>query len=174
MVFAKSFYDIDVCDPKGRIIRLDRYKGKTLLVVNIATGCGFREQLQEIEACYLKLKHLDFIPLAFPSNQFYQEPMSDCHIQSYLQETASLTFPIFQKVQVNGHNAHPLFKFLSTKLPGVLGTTSIKWNFTKFFLDRTATPLKRFSPITSMDLVSDVIEYHLSQNSPPPAQGKPD
>ena len=152
-----SIYHIDVCDIDGQILRLDKYRGKYLLVVNMATQCGFREQLEEIEACYQALKDDNLVILGFPSDQFNQEPLDNEEIRIHYNERKVVTFPIFQKIYVNGNNAHPLFKHLSLMCPGIFGSRNIKWNFTKFFIDNNGIPVRRFSPVTNMVLIEDYI-----------------
>lgn len=157
----KSFYDIDVCNLDGKITRLEAYRGSIVMVVNIASECGFNEQLSEMEACYQSLKSDGFVILAFPSDQFKQEPLEDNEIQAFNEERFQVTFPIFKKVYVNGESAHPLFRYLCTALPGIFGSRSIKWNFTKFIIGRDGTPLKRFSPITHSEVVVEYVRHLL-------------
>ena len=166
MEHSSSIYHIDVCTIEGKILRLEHYKGKFLLIVNLATQCGFREQLEEIESCYQSLKPHNFEILGFPSDQFNQEPLDNEEIQIYYRERKTVSFPIFQKVYVNGQNAHPLFKHLSLMCPGIFGSRPLKWNFTKFFVDHNGVPIRRFSPITNMVLIEDYIREYIitSQN----------
>ncbi|MEC8063575.1 MAG: glutathione peroxidase [Pseudomonadota bacterium] len=150
---VRTLYNIDVCDVNGSIIRLDKYKGQLLLIVNIASECGFSLQMQELDELYQNYSRYGFTVLAFPSDQFNQEPLDDEGLQCYYQEQKSLHYPIFKKVSVNGPEAHPLFKYLTFQLPGIFGTRNIKWNFTKFLVSATGRPLHRYSPITSIEVV---------------------
>ncbi|MEC8977731.1 MAG: glutathione peroxidase [Pseudomonadota bacterium] len=150
-------YDFDLCTVDGKIIRMDAFKGKFILIVNIASECGFSEQLQELENCYQALKDQGLVVLAFPSDQFRQEPLDNEELHAYHTECRIVSFPIFQKIYVNGEHAHPLFKYLSLYCPGIFGTRSLKWNFTKFLVDANGKPIRRFSPITNMVLIQDYI-----------------
>ena len=157
-MYIKSVYDIDICTPSGKIVRMRNYEDNIIMVVNIASECGFNQQLREMEACYQYFKEEKFTILGFPSDQFNQEPLEDDEIIITNEKRFSVTFPLFNKVLVNGKHAHPLFQYVSKSLPGIFQTESIKWNFTKFIIDRDGTPIKRFSPITHIDVVSGYIE----------------
>tara|TARA_B100001989_G_scaffold248634_1_gene222546 strand:+ start:634 stop:1128 length:495 start_codon:yes stop_codon:yes gene_type:complete len=157
-MYIKSIYDIDICTPSGKIVRMRNYEGSIVMVVNIASECGFNQQLREMEICYQYFKDEKFTILGFPSDQFNQEPLEDDEIIITHEQRFQVTFPLFNKILVNGKHAHPLFQYLSQKLPGIFGSQSIKWNFTKFIIDRDGTPLKRFSPITHIDAVSEYVE----------------
>ena len=141
-----SVYNFKAKDINGNEISLESYKGKNLLIVNTASECGFTPQYEKLQK--LKEKYQDELEiLAFPCNQFGgQESGSDQEIKEFCDLRFNISFPLFSKVEVNGKNAHPLFEYLKESLPGVLGTKKIKWNFTKFFLDKDGKPVKRFAP----------------------------
>ena len=157
VMYIETLYDIDVCDVYGKIIRMDNYRDHIVMVVNIASECGFNQQLAEMEQCYQYFKDDKFVILGFPSDQFNQEPLEDDEIAIQNEKKFKVTFPLFKKVLVNGGHAHPLFQYLSQALPGIWGTQSIKWNFTKFIIDRDGTPLRRFSPVTHIDVVNEYV-----------------
>jgi glutathione peroxidase len=131
----------------GELISLDTYKNKVLLIVNVASHCGFTKQYAGLEKLQEQYHSLGFEVLAFPCNQFgAQEPGSDAEIASFCQLNYKTTFPLFSKIDVNGPNASPLYVYLKKTAPGLLGTEAIKWNFTKFLLDKNGIPVKRFAP----------------------------
>jgi glutathione peroxidase len=126
---------------------LSAYRGQPLLIVNVASKCGFTPQYAGLEALYRKYRDRGFIVLGFPCDQFgHQEPGDEAQIKSFCSLTYDVTFPLFAKVSVNGANAHPLYRFLKEARPGVLGTEAIKWNFTKFLIGKNGEPLKRYAP----------------------------
>jgi glutathione peroxidase len=128
---------------------LQNYDGKVLLVVNVASHCGFTGQYKELESLYQKLNPEGFEIMAFPCNQFgNQEPGTSAQIQSFCEKNYAISFPLFEKIEVNGSNTHPLYEYLKKAAPGILGTTSIKWNFTKFLVSRSGKPTKRYDSIT--------------------------
>ncbi|XGV96824.1 MAG: glutathione peroxidase [Leptolyngbya sp. BL-A-14] len=144
-----SLYDFTVTSIEGEPISLNTYQGKVLLIVNTASQCGFTPQYKGLQALYDKYNSQGFEVLGFPCNQFgQQEPGSTSEIQSFCEMRFGVTFPLFQKIDVNGSNAHPLFKYLTKAAPGILGTEAIKWNFTKFLVDQTGTVVKRYSSLT--------------------------
>lgn len=153
-----SIYDFEVLDSKQQPVSLSEYKGKILLIVNVASRCGFTNQYAELQNIYKKYHDKGFEILAFPCNQFgAQEPGSNAEISEFCSVNFNITFPIFDKVIVNGAGELPLFKYLKDELPGVLGTKSIKWNFTKFLIDRNGKPIKRYSStIKPMSILSDI------------------
>lgn len=131
----------------GESVSLEAYKGKVLLIVNTASKCGFTPQYKGLEALYKKYKDQGLEVLGFPCNQFgKQEPGSNAEISEFCELNFGVTFPLFSKVEVNGNNAHPLFKTLKQQAPGILGTQRIKWNFTKFLVGRDGKVEKRFAP----------------------------
>ncbi|WP_026893002.1 glutathione peroxidase [Lacrimispora aerotolerans] len=141
-----NLYDITVMDMKQNPVSLSDYKGKVLLIVNTATGCGFTPQYEGLEALYGKYKDQGFEILDFPCNQFgHQAPGSEEEIHEFCQLTYKVSFPQFAKIEVNGANESPLYTHLKASQSGVLGS-GIKWNFTKFLVDRNGNVLKRFAP----------------------------
>jgi glutathione peroxidase len=137
---------------------LKNYSGKVLLVVNVASQCGFTGQYRELESLYQSLQSEGLEILAFPCNQFgSQEPGSPEQIQSFCERTYSVTFPMFEKIEVNGSNTHPFYDFLKNAAPGLLGTTAIKWNFTKFLISRDGLQVKRYASSTSpKEIMGDI------------------
>lgn len=140
-----ELYNITVKDNKGNDVQLSDYKDSVLLVVNTAVKCGLSPQYDGLQNLYNQYKDAGFIVLDFPSNQFLQSPESNEDTETICKTNYGTTFPIFDKVNVNGENASPLFKFLRQEKGGVLGNT-IKWNFTKFLVDRNGQVVKRFAP----------------------------
>jgi glutathione peroxidase len=170
-----NFYDITVKHPSGEMISMKDYEGKVVLVINSATGCGFTPQYTELEALYEKYKEEGFIILDFPCNQFMnQAPGNDEEIKEFCNSRYNVTFPIFSKVEVNGENEASIFKFLKEALPfegkglkmkllAKLSKTSkskgdIRWNFTKFLIDRNGNPIKRFEPTDKLSLIEDKLK----------------
>ena len=142
-----SIYDIEVTTIEGQTQKMDAYRGKTLLVVNVASKCGFTPQYEGLQALYDRYKDKGFAVLGFPCDQFgHQEPGNEAEIQRFCSSTYNVTFPLFGKIDVNGSDAHPLFKFLKSERKGLLGSESIKWNFTKFLVGADGTVLKRYAP----------------------------
>lgn len=155
-----SVYDYKATTLRGEEESLSKYKDKVLLVVNTASKCGFTPQFKGLQELYDKFKDRGFEVLGFPSNQFAgQEPGSSEDIEQYCQINYGVTFPMYEKVDVKGDTAHPLFQYLTREAPGVLGTKAVKWNFTKFLVDREGRVLKRFSPSTSPEKIeADIAE----------------
>jgi len=155
----KSIYDFKAQLNNGRELDLSVYKNKVLLVVNTASKCGFTPQYAGLEAVYQEFRNQGFEILAFPSNQFMnQEPLSDEEIQQFCALNYGVSFPVFKKVDVNGSNTHPLFEFLKSNARGLLGSKNIKWNFTKFLVNRQGKPVKRFAPQTRPEEMRNEIE----------------
>jgi glutathione peroxidase len=143
---AKSVFDFTVKDINGQDVSLAQYKGKFLLVVNVASKCGFTPQYTGLEQLFEELKD-NVVVLGFPCNQFgAQEPGDAEEIKNFCSLTYDVKFPLFQKVDVNGSNAAPLYQFLKSEKPGLLGTEAIKWNFTKFLVNREGQVVKRYAP----------------------------
>jgi glutathione peroxidase len=141
-----KIYDFKVIDIDGNETDLKQYEGKYILVVNTASKCGLTNQYADLEKLYKNLND-ELVILAFPCNQFAnQESGTNEEIKSFCLNTYYVSFPIFEKIDVNGKNAHPLYEYLKSELPGALSSTVIKWNFTKFLIDKDGTPLKRFAP----------------------------
>lgn len=138
---------------KGETVSLDQFKGKTLMIVNTASKCGLTPQYEGLEKLYQNYKDKDFLVLGFPCNQFvHQEPGSADEIESFCEVNYGVSFPMFEKVDVNGKDAHPLFKYLKRELGGFLGS-KIKWNFTKFVIDQNGNPIKRYAPTTKPESI---------------------
>ena len=142
-----ELYDINVKDNNLNNVEMSEYKGKILLIVNVASKCGFTPQYKDLESLYKKYKDQGLEVLGFPCNQFgAQEPGSNEEIQSFCQLNYNVTFKLFDKIDVNGRKTSPLFKHLKNQSPGILGTEGIKWNFTKFLVNKDGEVVKRFSP----------------------------
>lgn len=150
-----SVYSFKVEDSKGDLVDLSTYKGKTLLIVNVASKCGFTKQYTPLEAMYKKYEDKGLVILAFPCNQFlFQEPGTNEEIQSFCQLKYGVTFPVFGKINVNGKEAHPLYKYLKDQTGG----DSIKWNFNKFLLDKNGKIIKRYASGDSLEgLEADIL-----------------
>ena len=150
-----SLYDIDVTTIDGASQSMAEYRGKALLIVNVASQCGFTPQYTGLEALYVAYKDKGFAVLGFPCDQFgHQEPGTEAEIQSFCTLNYQLTFPLFAKVEVNGGNAHPLFRVLKSERPGLLGSEAIKWNFTKFLVGKDGTVLKRYAPTDTPEQIT--------------------
>jgi glutathione peroxidase len=151
-------YDFDAISLDGQPRPLREFTGKVLLIVNTASKCGFTPQYEGLEKLFQKYHGQGLEVLGFPCNQFgSQEPGSETEIGAFCQKNYGVNFPMFAKVDVNGDTAHPLYQWLKASAPGVLGTEKIKWNFTKFLIDRTGKVVTRFAPVTKPDeLAEDV------------------
>ncbi|WP_369699922.1 glutathione peroxidase [Alicyclobacillus sendaiensis] len=161
---AVVIYDFEVEKADGTRIPLREYQGKVLLVVNTASKCGFTPQYEGLQKLYEDYRDRGFEVLAFPCNQFgNQEPGSNEEIQTFCRTTYRVTFPVFAKVEVNGPNAHPLFEYLKKEAKGALGSEAIKWNFTKFLVDRNGRVVKRYAPQTSPESIREDIEACLGE-----------
>ncbi len=155
---STSLFDFDVNKLNGQKADLNEYKGKTIIVVNTASKCGLTPQYEGLENLYKKYKDQGLVILGFPCNQFgQQEKGNSDEIQEFCQVNYGVSFPMFEKIDVNGNSAHPIYKYLKSKLGGLLGS-SIKWNFTKFIIDKNGTPVKRFAPTTSPDSMEQFIK----------------
>ncbi len=150
--------DIKLQTIDGRTETVGDYAGKAMLVVNVASRCGFTPQYAGLEALYRRFADKGFVVMGFPCDQFgHQEPGDEAEIKNFCSLNYDVTFPMFAKVEVNGEGTHPLFKALKAKAPGVLGTPTIKWNFTKFLIDKQGRVVKRFAPTDKPeDLAGDV------------------
>ena len=152
--FMKSIYDYKVDDSQKNPVSLSDYKGKTLLIVNVASRCGLTPQYKGLQELYSKYSNKDFEILAFPCNQFgAQEPGSNEEIKEFCDNNFDVSFKIFDKINVNGSNASPLFKHLKNEAKGLMGSEAIKWNFTKFLIDNNGSVIKRYSPQTTPDKI---------------------
>lgn len=157
---TKTIYDFSATLPNKKDISLEEYKGKVILVVNTASKCGLTPQYEGLESLYKKYKDQGLVILGFPCDQFAnQEFGDDDQIQSFCKVNYGVTFPVFSKIDVNGGNTHPIFQYLKSTLPGLLGIQAIKWNFTKFLIDRNGKPVKRFAPNTEpASFEKDIVE----------------
>ena len=143
----------------GKAAALSDFAGQTLLIVNVASRCGFTPQYAGLEALYRRFHERGFAVLGFPCDQFgHQEPGDEAEIAKFCSLNYDVTFPLFAKTEVNGPNAHPLFKALKKEAPGLLGTGAIKWNFTKFLLDRKHDVVRRYAPTDKPDSLGLDIE----------------
>ena len=155
---TQSIYDFMVIDIDGKEVQLNQYKDKVLLIVNTASKCGFTNQYAGLEELYKKYQPQGLVVLGFPCNQFLsQEPGDEVEIKNFCTLTYNVTFPMFAKIDVNGENTHPLYKFLKEQAPGLLGSEVIKWNFTKFLINKSGQVVNRYAPATEpVCLVSDI------------------
>ena len=154
-----KLYDINVNDITGQSKNLTAYKDRVLLILNVASKCGFTKQYEALEELYKRYKDKGFSILAFPCNQFgQQETGSSEEILEFCQLTYGVSFEVFEKIEVNGKNAHPLFNYLKEEAPGILNTQKIKWNFTKFLVDKKGEKIKRFAPNTNPKDIEDEIK----------------
>lgn len=156
-----SIYDFEVKTISGEVITINAFKNKVLLIVNVASKCGFTEQYAGLENLYQKYKDKGLVILGFPCNQFMnQEPLNEEEIKSFCSLTYGVTFPMFSKIDVNGENTHPLYKYLKEAKKGLLGSEAIKWNFTKFLVDKNGTVINRYAPATKPEsLEVDILIY---------------
>ena len=156
---AQTIHEFSAATLGGKEKSLAEYKGKVVLIVNTASKCGFTPQYAGLEAIYEKYKDQGFVILGFPCNQFgAQEPGSETEIEQFCQVNYGVKFPMFGKIDVNGSNAHPLYKFLTSEKPGILGLEAIKWNFTKLLIDKDGNPVKRYAPNTKPEDIAGDIE----------------
>ena len=149
-----TIYEFQPKAINGKEIPLYDFQGKVVLIVNVASQCGFTPQYQGLQKLYEKYKDKDFAILGFPCNQFgNQEPNSESEIKTFCERNFGVTFPLFAKIDVNGPQAHPLFRFLTKTKPGFLWSKRIKWNFTKFLIDKNGKPVKRYSPTVKPEAI---------------------
>jgi glutathione peroxidase len=147
----------------GKRVRLGDYKGKVLLIVNTASQCGFTPQFAGLETLWEAYKDQGLVVLGFPSNEFgAQDPGTDDQIASFCQLNYGVNFPMMSKIQVNGASAHPLYQWLTSEAPGLLGSTAVKWNFTKFLVDRDGRTVKRYAPQDTPERMVGDIEAALA------------
>lgn len=158
-VQMETVYDFKVKTIEGKEMTLEPYKGKVMLIVNVASKCGYTPQYDGLEALYKKYKDQGLVVLGFPCNQFgFQEPGSEEEIQNFCRVNFGVTFPMFSKINVNGEETHPLYRYLKSEQPGVLGTEAIKWNFTKFLVDKEGKVVGRFGSSTKPIELEEKIE----------------
>lgn len=154
-----SIYDIEVHTIDGTATSLAAFRNQVLLIVNVASKCGFTPQYAGLEQLYRQYHAKGFAVLGFPCNQFgLQEPGDATEIKSFCTLNYDISFPLFAKIEVNGRQAHPLFEHLKSAQPGVLGTEAIKWNFTKFLVDRQGRVIKRYAPTDTPESIAKEIE----------------
>jgi glutathione peroxidase len=144
---AANVYGFSASLLDGRVVSLDQFKGRVLLIVNTASKCGFTPQYKGLEQLHLRFKDRGFEVLGFPCNQFgEQEPGTAEQIGAFCEKNYGVSFPVFDKIDVNGPNAHPLYRYLKERKRGIFGTEKIKWNFTKFLVDRSGNVVGRYAP----------------------------
>jgi len=155
-----SIYDIVVKNIDGRAVSLAEYRGKVLLIVNVASRCGYTPQYRGLEALYRRHREQGLVVLGFPCDQFgRQEPGTDTEIRDFCSMTYDVTFPMFSKIRVNGADADPLYLYLKSERKGLLGSEAIKWNFTKFLVDREGRVVRRFAPAETPETIErDVVK----------------
>lgn len=157
-----TIYSFNVKTIDGQSISLEDYKGQLLLIVNTASQCGFTPQYAGLESLYQRFQDQGFTVLGFPCNQFgQQEPGTSQEIAGFCDTHYSISFPLFEKVEVNGQNAHPLFNYLKSAAPGILGSQSIKWNFTKFLVSRDGIAIKRYPSLVTPGMIQKDLEKYL-------------
>lgn len=163
---ASSFHDFEARSIDGTPRRLADLKGHVVLVVNTASQCGFTPQFAGLEALWQRYKDQGLAVIGFPSNEFgNQDPGSNEQILDFCQVNYGVTFPMMEKIEVNGAGAHPLFKWLKQQAPGLLGTEGIKWNFTKFLVGRDGKVLKRYAPTDKPESIAKDIEQALAASA---------
>jgi glutathione peroxidase len=161
-----GIYDIEVRTLEGAEQTLGDYAGQVLLIVNVASRCGFTPQYTGLEALYERYRGRGLAVLGFPCDQFgHQEPGDAAEIREFCSLNYQVSFPLFAKIDVNGANAHPLYKFLKAARPGLLGSEAIKWNFTMFLVSRDGGVLKRYAPADKPESLSADIEASLATTS---------
>ncbi|HMM72170.1 MAG TPA: glutathione peroxidase [Rhodocyclaceae bacterium] len=159
---SASIYGFTVARLSGEEISLDAYRGKVLLIVNTASRCGLTPQYAGLEALWQRFRERGLVVLGFPCNQFgAQEPGEAAEIAEFCTTNYGVSFPMFAKIEVNGPHTHPLYAYLKSAEPGVLGTEAIKWNFTKFLVDRSGAVVRRYAPTTTPEQIADDIEAAL-------------
>ena len=156
---SNDIYQFSANDTSGQPIGLKQFKNKVMLIVNTASDCGFTPQYEGLQDLYQKYQPEGFEVLAFPCNQFkQQEKGNDAEIKQFCDLRFNIKFPLFSKIEVNGENTHPLFTFLKSKAPGIMGSKRIKWNFTKFLVNKEGNVVKRYAPTTKPEAIESDIE----------------
>lgn len=162
-----SIWDISVTNIIGETFALSRYRDHVLLIVNVASRCGYTPQYAGLEALYRRHRHAGLVVLGFPCNQFgHQEPGAEAQIAEFCTLTYDVTFPMFARVDVNGPATHPLYQFLKARRKGLLGTEGIKWNFTKFLVGRGGEVVDRFGSADTPDAIEPAIVKLLAASAP--------
>jgi glutathione peroxidase len=165
MVYMSEIYSVPVQNIQGETTTLETYRGQVLVIVNVASQCGYTPQYKGLEALYTRFKDQGFVVLGFPCNQFgKQEPGTNAEIQTFCEASFGATFPMFAKIRVNGDDAHPLFDILKDEARGVLGSRSIKWNFTKFLVGRDGVVKKRYGSTSTPNSMTAEIETLLGES----------
>jgi glutathione peroxidase len=158
-----SVYDFEAVSIEGKTASLSTQRGKVLLIVNTASACGFTPQFGGLETLWKTYRDKGLVVLGFPSNEFgHQDPGSNDEIASFCEMNYGVSFPMMEKVEVNGGGAHPLFKWLTKEAPGLLGSTGIKWNFTKFLVGKDGKVIKRYAPTDKPESITKDIEAALA------------
>jgi glutathione peroxidase len=154
----KNIYGFEASDIEGKTTSLKKFKGKVVLIVNVASKCGLTKQYEGLETLYKKYKDKGLVILGFPCNQFLgQEPGTEAEIAQFCSVNYGVSFPMFSKISVNGDETHPLYKYLKSILPGKDGNAEIEWNFAKFLIDREGVPVLRFHPkIKPVELEAEI------------------
>ncbi len=154
-----GIYDIKVKTINGEPADLGPYRGKVMLIVNVASKCGFTGQYEGLEELYKTYSDRGFVVLGFPCDQFgHQEPGTEEEIRNFCRLNYGVSFPMFAKIEVNGQDAHPLYELLKKQRPGIAGSLAIKWNFTKFLVNREGQAVERFAPSTEPLAITEQIE----------------
>jgi glutathione peroxidase len=160
---SSEFYQLTANNPQGQPVSMAGYEGKVILIVNTATQCGLAPQFEGLEQLYNKYKDQGLVVLGFPCNQFAgQEPESNESMEQTCKVNFGVTFPLMEKIDVNGPKTHPIFRLLKRRLGGLFGSR-IKWNFTKFLLDSSGRPVKRFAPVTKPATIEPYIQKLLAR-----------
>lgn len=159
----QNFFSFDVKDSRGQKVSLNQFENKVCLVVNVASRCGFTNQYTGLEALYEQFGEKGFAVVGFPCNQFgAQEPGADAEIQEFCQLNYQIKFPVMAKIDVNGDQADPVYQWMKSVAPGLLGTEAIKWNFTKFLIGRNGEVLQRYAPQTKPEEIAEDIKKALA------------
>jgi glutathione peroxidase len=165
---SSLIYSFAVRTITGEPVTLDAWRDHVLLIVNVASRCGFTPQYQGLEALYRKYKDQRFVVLGFPCDQFgHQEPGTEAEIQEFCSLTYDVTFPMFSKIDVNGAHAHPLYQFLKSEKRGLLGSEAVKWNFTKFLVSRAGDVLARYGSAETPESIAPRIAEAIAEPLPP-------
>ena len=158
-----SIYDFEALSIEGKPAHLSTQRGKVMLIVNTASACGFTPQFAGLETLWKNYRDQGLVVLGFPSNEFgAQDPGTDGEIASFCEMNYGVSFPMMSKVKVNGGDAHPLWKWLTAEAPGILGSKSVKWNFTKFLVGRDGKVLKRYAPTDTPEAIRHDVEVALA------------
>ncbi|BAW95301.1 glutathione peroxidase [[Synechococcus] sp. NIES-970] len=156
---SAPIYNFSATTIDGKSVSLETYKGKVLLIVNTASQCGFTPQYKGLQGLHEQYADKGLAVLGFPCNQFgQQEPGNADQIQTFCETTFGVSFPLFEKIEVNGGNAHPLYQYLTETAPGIFGTKNVKWNFTKFLVDRNGKVVKRYPPTATPEAIAKDIQ----------------